>query len=120
MKFEFIRNNETRFGIDEMCSALEVSRSGYYAWKEGRPSSRRLADRVAKEAIRAVFVQSKGRYGYRPIHSHLKEEGVDCGRDRTLRLMRELGLKGSQTSRFKPVGTDRDRKSTRLNSSHVA
>ncbi len=106
MKFEFIRDNESRFGIDEMCSALEVSRSGFYAWKEGRPSARALADRVAKEAIQTVFEQSRGRYGYRPIHSHLREGGIDCGRDRTLRLMRELGLKGSQASRFKPVGTD--------------
>lgn len=108
MKFEFIRDNELRFGIDEMCSALEVSRSGYYSWKEGRLSARSLADQVAKKAIKAVFGQSRGRYGYRPIHSHLKEDGVDCGRDRTLRLMRELGLKGAQASRFKPVGTDSD------------
>lgn len=106
MKFEFIRNNESCFGIDEMCSALVVSRSSYYAWREGRPSARSLADQIAKKAIQALFEQSRGRYGYRPIHSHLKEDGIDCGRDRTLRLMRELGLKGSQVSRFKPVSTD--------------
>lgn len=106
MKFEFIRSNEARFGVDEMCVALEVSRSGYYAWREGRLSARRVADQPVKEAIKDVFRQSRGRYGYRPIYSHLKEDGVDCGRDRTLRLMRELGLKGSQASRFKPLGTD--------------
>lgn len=106
MKFKFIRDNESGFGIDEMCAALEVSRSGYYAWKEDRLSARRVADQAIKEAIKDVFEQSRGRYGYRPIYSHLQEDGFDCGRDRTLRLMRELDLKGSQTSRFKPLGTD--------------
>lgn len=108
MKFEFIRNHEDSFGIDEMCAALEVSRSGYYAWREGRMSARSVADQAVKKAIEDVFKQSRGRYGYRPIFSHLKEDGIDCGRDRTLRLMRELGLKASQASRFKPLGTDSD------------
>lgn len=106
MKFEFIRNNEADFGIEEMCAALEISRSGYYAWREDRLSARSVADQAVKEAITKVFKQSRGRYGYRPIFNHLKEDGIDCGRDRTLRLMRELGLSASQASRFKPLGTD--------------
>ena len=49
---------------------------------------------------------SKGRYGHRPIHAHLQEEGLDCGRDRALRLARELGIQGEQSPRYKPLGTD--------------
>jgi ACT domain-containing protein len=28
------------FAITEMCQAFEVSRSGYYQWKDGKPSKR--------------------------------------------------------------------------------
>ncbi len=41
------------------------------------------------------------------MHAHLVEAGVACGRDRTLRLMRELRL-SSRPRRFKPFGTDSD------------
>ncbi len=47
-----------------------------------------------------------GPYGYRPVPQHLREQGVDCGRDRTLRLMRELDLVGRAHPRFKPIGPD--------------
>ena len=40
------------------------------------------------------------------MHMHLREEQVTCGRDRTLRLMKELGLQEQQKKRYKPVGTD--------------
>ena len=49
---------------------------------------------------------SKGRYGHRPIHAHLQEEGLDCGRDRAVRLARELGIQGEQGTRYKPLGTE--------------
>lgn len=106
MTFHFIRNHEFDFRVAEMCTSLEVSRSGYYAWKNERLSARSVADQAVKSAIQDVFTRSRGRYGYRPIFNHLKEDGIDCGRDRTLRLMRELGLKSSQASRFKPQATD--------------
>ncbi len=38
---------------------------------------------------------------------HLKDdEGIDCGRDRALRLMREMGIKSTQSKRFKPLKTN--------------
>ena len=43
-----------------------------------------------------IYDQAKGRYGYRPIYHHLKDEGIDCGRDRTLGLMNEMSIAGIQ------------------------
>ena len=88
-----------------MCEALAVSRSGYYRWAAARPSARTQADMIIKEHIEVIHGQARGRYGYRPVHAHLQEAGVACGRDRTLRLMRELGLAARQKARFKPFGT---------------
>ena len=45
MKYAFIRDNRRRFRLTRLCSALGVSRSGYYEWL-GRPESHRTeADR---------------------------------------------------------------------------
>lgn len=89
----------------DLCEALEVSGAGYHQWKKGLYSRRRGEDQALKVAIQKIEKQARGRYGHRPMHWHLREERVVCGRDRTLRLMRELGLQGKQKKRYKPIGT---------------
>ena len=107
MKYQFIKDNEGRFEIEEMCSAMGICRSGYYNWRHRAPSVRRIEDEGIKGAILKVHKEAKGRYGHRPMHHHLKDdEGIDCGRDRALRLMREMGIKSSQSKRFKPLKTN--------------
>lgn len=105
-RFEFMRKNQRGFDVAEMGEALGVSRSGYYRWLQARPSARRQQDELIKPKIEQVVRLAHGSYGYRPVHEHLREQGVDCGRDRTLRLMHELHLVGRVHGRFKPVGTD--------------
>lgn len=106
-KYAFIRKQGRSHDLAEMCESLEVSRSGYYRWLEARPSARREQDMIIKAQIETIHRRARGRYGYRPVHAHLVEDGVRCGRDRTLRLMRELHL-CAQQRRFKPFGTDSD------------
>lgn len=106
MKYEFVKDNEGRFEIEQMCIAMEVRRSGYYCWRSRASCARRIEDEGIKGAILKVHQQAKGRYGHRPIHRHLKDEGIDCGRDRALRLMREMGIKSTQSKRFKPLKTN--------------
>lgn len=98
--------NSPEFTVEDMCECLDVSRSGYYAWKERKPSARAQEDCSHKERIRAVHKKAKGRYGHRPIYEHLKDDEVACGRDRTLRLMKEMGIEGIQKKGFKPLGTN--------------
>lgn len=105
-RFKFMQQHADRFDVAEMSEALAVSRSGYYRWAENGPSARGQQDAVIKSRIQEIHRQAGGRYGYRPVHGHLLEEGMACGRDRTLRLMRELGLGATQRLRFKPFGTD--------------
>lgn len=106
MQYQFIAENSDRFGVDEMCECFDLGRSGYYDWK-GRGRSQRAEEDVEhKSRIIELYRQAKGRYGHRPIYHHLAEEGIECGRDRTLRLMKELGIEGIQKKGFKPLGTD--------------
>ena len=44
MRFEFIDAEKAQYPIDVLCAALEVSRSGYYAWKGRPPPARATAD----------------------------------------------------------------------------
>lgn len=104
----FMRDHQSKFDVAEMSEALGVSRSGYYRWCEARPSTRHQQDEAIKLRIKEVIRSARGAYGYRPVHQHLLEEGVACGRDRTLRLMHQLQLVGRAQARFKPVGTDSD------------
>ena len=100
-----MRDHLQEFDLTEMCAALALSRSGYYRWASAEPSGREQWDRQLKEQIQAIQQQAGGRYGYRPVHAHLVENDAGCGRDRTLRLMRELGLHAAQGPRYKPCGT---------------
>jgi len=106
MKYQFIKDNQGRHAVDEMCEALGVKCGGYYGWKKRGPSARTVEDGFIKEKIAQIHEQARGRYGHRPIYHHLQDEEIACGRDRTLRLMTEMGVEGAQAKRFKPLGTD--------------
>jgi putative transposase len=101
-----MNHHQDQFDLSEMSEALEVSRSGYYRWSEAKPSKRRQADEEIKEHIAQICRRAPGSYGYRPVHAHLVEQDRASSRDRTLRLMHELGLVGNPQRRFKPMGTD--------------
>ena len=61
---------------------------------------------LSKEAISKTYRLSKERFGYRPIQAHLREKSFGYGRDRALRLTREIGIQDEQSNRYKPYGTD--------------
>jgi transposase InsO family protein len=106
MKFEFIEKHRGLYDVAEMCETLGVSTSGYYRRESSPPSLRQSEDESFKEKILGIHDQAVGDYGHRPVYRHLLEDGVACGRDRTLRLMNELEISGRQSKGYKPRGTD--------------
>ncbi|MDQ8205902.1 IS3 family transposase [Coraliomargarita sp. SDUM461003] len=106
MQYQFIKDNKNIYRVDEMCECLDLLRGSYYSWESRAPSDRSKQDEVLKDRISELHRKAKGRYGHRPIYSHLQDDDFDCGRDRTLRLMQELGIAGVQRKGFKPLGTD--------------
>ena len=93
------------FSIRAMCRVLEVSPSGYYAWRRRMISVRTRQDETLRGRIVAIHAQSRRTYGAPRIHAELKEEGTRVGRKRIARLMREAGLLGA--SRRKSIRTTR-------------
>jgi putative transposase len=90
-----------------MCRVLEVSASGYYAWRK-RPASKRKQDDLAiLRRIRTIHEASRQSYGVLRVYRELRESGIPVGRDRVARLMRSAGLRGVSRRRF-VVTTRRD------------
>ena len=92
-RFQFIHEHLDQFPLLRLCSALEVSASGYYAWRNRAPSNREMANRELLARIEAVFEASGGTYGSPRVHRALKEQGVSCSENRVARLMRLMNLR---------------------------
>jgi putative transposase len=88
-----------------MCRLLGVSTSGYYAWRNRKPSKRAIADSALTETIAEIHTWSRGTYGAPRIHAELADLGVRVGRKRVARLMREARIQG--VTRRKAIFTTR-------------
>jgi putative transposase len=95
VRFRFIEKYAKRFGVRPLCQLLEVSPSGYYAWRKRPPSKRTREDKVLRALIEAIYKANRSIYGYRKVYARLQTD-IPCGRDRVARLMRENGLRGKQ------------------------
>ena len=107
MKYACIDRRRDRYPIRMMCRLLNVSASGFYAWRTRPESPRAQQNRELMPKIRQVFKESKGVYGSPRIHAELAAEGVQVGRNRIARLMRLERLRGCPKRRFR-VTTQRD------------
>lgn len=101
MRFELIDRAKREFPVQRLCKVLGVSQSGYFAWKDRPASRRQREDMVLLAHVRCAFALSNGTYGSPRMTHELNDEGVQVGRRRTARLMRENGLKARQKRRFK-------------------
>jgi putative transposase len=88
-----------------MCRVLDVSTSGYYAWRSREKSKRRAEDEVLSKRIEQIHRQSRQTYGAPRVHAELLESGQHVGRKRVARLMRGSRLAG--VSRRKSFQTTR-------------
>jgi putative transposase len=107
MRFSFIDAKRAEFPVARLCEVLEVSQSGYFAWKNRPASERQCKDMVLLAHIRERFRLSQETYGSPRMHADLIEDGIIAGRHRIARLMRDINLKARQKRRFKKT-TDSD------------
>ena len=94
MRFEFINAEKANYPVRVMCRVLQVSRSGYYAHIDRAPSHRHSEDAKLKPHIQAAHTKSRGTYGRLRVVKELVQQGLEVGKHRVARLMREIGLRG--------------------------
>jgi|HubBroStandDraft_6_1064221.scaffolds.fasta_scaffold306621_1 putative transposase len=94
------------FAASAVCLALEVSRSGFYAWRSGEECRREAMDRQLVPEIGDIFWRHRRRYGARRIVMELAARGIACGVARVARLLKSQGLRAIQPKSYQPKTTD--------------
>jgi len=92
--------------VRHLCELLNVSRSGYYTWRQNRPTQRQADDARLACQIAAAHKVGRGSYGAPRVVEELRDQGVRTSRRRCARLMRQQGLRGRKKHRRRPRTTD--------------
>ena len=74
MRFQFIEDHRDDFPVIRMCQGLDVSPSGYYAWRKRPPSAREMANQELFKKIEVVYNENHGVYGSPRIYRELADQ----------------------------------------------
>ncbi|HHP1362432.1 TPA: IS3 family transposase [Klebsiella variicola subsp. variicola] len=87
LKYRFINEHRTVWGVMTMCRVLNIARAGFCAWLHNPVSARDKDNQRLLMLIRDSYSLSGGVYGYRRVHGDLNEIGETCGKKRVSRIM---------------------------------
>jgi transposase InsO family protein len=116
-KFEFIDAEYAAYresgdihvpSIVKMCRWMEVSRSGFYEWRNAPESATARRRGELALIVKKSFDESDGTYGYRRVHTDLVAWGVPAGPELVRSVMRELGLEPCQPKPWRHSLTEQD------------
>jgi putative transposase len=106
VRYAFIQRCRDEFKLGLMCRVLQVSPSGYHAWRKRAPSVRALADqRLLVNVLQSYFASGRT-YGAPRVREDLRDAGFRVGQKRVARLMRTRGLVARRRSRRAGSTTD--------------
>lgn len=94
MRYRFVEQQRQSYPVERLCRVMQVSRSGFYAWRRRPKSKRAQRDEMLTRIIQTIHAQHRSVYGVPRIHAELQSQNVRCGRKRVARLMRGVGLTG--------------------------
>jgi transposase InsO family protein len=98
-RFRFVEEHQDAYPVKRLCELVEVSRSGFYAWRDRPACQRDVDDAELVVEIRAIHERSRCTYGAPRVHGQLRRHGRRHGRKRVARLMRQEGLVGAHARR---------------------
>lgn len=101
MRYAYIQTQHKEFPITKMCRWLQVSRSGFYKWRQRTPGPREQQRLLVEKAVVIAFKQFKHRYGAPRIAIELKESGVPCSVNHIAKLMAENDLQAKNGKNYK-------------------
>jgi hypothetical protein len=86
-----IHESNPTLSVARLCSALGVSRSGYYHWLGRKDRLSEESDIHLKELIYQIVIEFVG-YGYRRVTHELRRHGYTVNHKKVLSLMRQENL----------------------------
>ena len=106
MKFAFLREHLSPYPAEVACEVLEVSRSGYYAWRDRPPSRRHERREALAGKIQAAHRESRKTYGSPRVAKVLAAQHESVCENTVAKIMREEGLRAKSKRKFVPRTTD--------------
>jgi transposase InsO family protein len=97
----FIEQHSNRFPVDSMCRVLQVSRSGFYAWRHRGPSPRTVENRALLDEIQRIHLETNEAYGAVKTWRELRSRGFACGRHRVAKLRHDAHIEARRKRRFR-------------------
>ena len=94
-------NCDTSIPVAAMCRVLDVSESGYYAWRKRPPSPRTQKNAQLETQIKAAHERTRQTYGPERLQADLADNGIQVGIHRIRRIRKKLGLRCKQKRKFK-------------------
>ena len=101
MRYQFISDHTAQYPVTLLCHTLQVTRSGYYAWRWCPDSRRAQEDRRLLSNIKTIHTASKETYGSPRIHATLRQQGETCGKHRVARIMQAQGVVAKHRRKFR-------------------
>lgn len=99
MKYAWIRD-QADYPVRRLCQVLDVSPSGYYAWRDRRPSPRAQDSARLLQRIEQLHVQTRQAYGTERLWRMLRRQGETCGRHRVRRLRQVHAIRTKRRQRY--------------------
>jgi putative transposase len=96
-----IKQHEQDYAVYMMCRVLNVSRSGYYDWRDRAPSQRARQREQLDARVRAAFLAEKGRIGSPRVSRRLKAHGHGAGHNQVAQSLQRQGLRAKAARKFK-------------------
>jgi len=109
VKYVFMGEHQGTFKVSAMSRVLQVSRSGFYAWRwrQGNPSPRRQRRTRLDEAVKKESDARKGRSGSPRLVRDLADAGHRHDRKTIAESMRRQGLRAKAAKKFKATTNSR-------------
>ena len=101
VRYAFIDSLRGHYAVVKMCRWAQVSRSGYYKWRNRKPSERDIRKLEAERMLVKLFTQFKSRYGSPRMTVEMNEAGVSICENTVAKLMREQDLKARNGKAYK-------------------
>jgi transposase InsO family protein len=99
--FSFIEAHKDVWPVTLMCETLDVSTSGFHAWRDRPVSPAQLRREAILVEVRAIHAEFKQRYGSPRIHAELKDRQVPCCVNTVAKLMADNDIRAKTARKFK-------------------
>jgi putative transposase len=106
VKFAFIKEHLGAFEIEVVCEVLEVSRSGYYAWRRRPKSARARRREELAVLVKQAHEQNRRVYGSPRVCQVLRLGGQSVCENTVANIMKELDIRAKSKKKFVPRTTD--------------